>query len=645
MVAKLAREVTPMITGGSASVNDAWDTMRLAGAAAREMLVAAAAARWQVAPGACGAAGGWVTHPSGRKAHYGELAAAAARLTPSLAPRLKHPRDYTLIGSSPPRLDVEPKSTGAAQFGLDVRVPGMLYASIRMAPTIGGTWSKWVDGIAERMPGVKAVLAVDSGLAGAPQGIAVVAEHWAQAESALKALEGSITWDAGPHAGLDSAALGAQLAAALEDGSAHTFHAGGDLAAGFARAVKTVEAKYRVPYLAHATMEPQNCTARVAGGKVEVWVPTQAPTLARWIAAKAAGLDEFDVSVHTTYLGGGFGRRSEIDLVAQAVELARKLPGQAVQLIWPRTEDTAHDFYRPASACALRAGIDGEGNVTAWEQKLASGSVVDSLCAREGMVFMGAGNLIDRATHLMGSPGTPDKTNAEGASDLPYEFASQRVAAVTVKQPLPLGFWRSVGHSQNAFYVETFIDELAAAAGQDPYRFRRNLLKNHPRQLAVLDLAATRAGWGTPLAAGTARGIALHQSFGSIVAQVAEVAIVSDGQGRRPKVARVVCAIDCGVAVHPQIIAQQMESGIIFGLSAALYGEISIKAGRVEQSNFHDYRVVQMSEAPLVQTHIVPSSAHPGGMGEPATPAIAPAVCNALFALTGKPVRALPIRL
>ena len=645
LATKVAREVTPMLTGGSSSVKDAWQAMRLAGASARDMLVVAAARRFGVAPGECTVANNRVMHPSGLQASFGELVAAAAQVLPSRVPRLKDPKDYTLIGTALPRTDVPAKVTGTAQFGLDARLPDMLFASIRMSPTIGGTWEKWVAGIAETMPGVKAVVPLDPKLAGAPHGVAVIAEQWWQAESALIALEPNITWEPGAHEGLDSATIHAQFKEALESGHGNEFHSSGHLVEGFNLAARTVEAEYHVPYLAHATMEPLNCTARVDGKRVDVWSGTQSPALTRWIVASTAGVSEQDVTVHTPFLGGGFGRRIEVDLAVQAVMLAMQVPGRAVQLIWPREQDTQHDVYRPASAAYFRAGLDSQGNITAWHHKIACGSVVASLVGRLGLIFMGLGSLPQRLTLALGSTGTPDKSNAEGASDVPYEFASQRVEAVTVKSAVPLGFWRSVGHSQNAFYVEAFMDELAAAAGKDPVQFRRNLLKSHPRHLAVLDLAAAKAGWGQPMMAGMARGIALHESFGSIVAEVAEVSIIKDDRGQRPRVHRVVCAIDCGVAVNPGIIAQQMESGIVFGLTAALYGEITIKAGRVAQANFDTYDMVRMAEAPLVETHIVPSSEPPGGVGEPATPAIAPAVCNALFALTKKPIRSLPIRL
>jgi isoquinoline 1-oxidoreductase beta subunit len=645
IVAKVARQMSPMMTGGSSSVKDAWHPMRSAGAAAREMLLAAAAARFKAPVAECTARAGWVTHASGLKASFGELAADAARLTPPRVPRLKEPGEFTLIGKPVARTDIPAKVTGEAQFGLDVRLPDMLFASIRMAPNFGGSFDKWRTGIAEKMPGVKAVLPVDTDLAGAAHGVAVVAEQWWQAESALKELEPHITWNPGPHGTLDSATIYAQLKSALDSGHADVFHSSGKLAEGFAQAARTLEAEYRVPYLAHATMEPQNCTALVRNGKVDIWGGTQSPSLARWIAAQAADVKEQDVTVHTTFLGGGFGRRIELDVVAQAVTLARQVPGRPVQLIWPREQDTQHDVYRPASICRFRAGLDSQGNITAWHHKMACGSIVDSLCGRMGLVFMGGGTLPQRLTHWMGKAGTPDKSNAEGASDVPYEFTNQRVEAASVHQPVPLGFWRSVGHSQNAFNVEAFLDEVAAAANKDPLQLRRELLKKHPRALAVLNLAAEKAGWGQPLPAGRARGVALHLSFGSLVAEVAEVSIVKDGQGSRPRVHRVTCAIDCGLPVNPEIIRQQVESGVIFGLTAALYGEISLKDGRVAQANFNTYDMLRMAETPQIEVHIVPSAEVPAGVGEPATPPIAPAVCNAIFALTRQPVRSLPIRL
>ena len=626
LVRKVGRELGLMVTGGSSSVKDAWGPMRLAGASAREMLVTVAAARFRVDPAECTVADGWVRHPSGLKAHFGELAGDAARVVPNRVPRLKDPKDFVLIGKSVARKDVPDKVTGAAQFGLDVRPEGLLYAALRMAPVFGGDWTRFEMNGADSMPGVKSVLPLASGLAGATPGIAVIAKTWWQAKKAVDAL--AITWAAGPNAGTDSAQIASRFKAALDANKVASYRATGKMADGFAQAAKVVEAEYSVPFLAHATMEPQNCTARIEDGRVDVWVPTQAPSLARRIAAKVASVPQHAVTIHTTFLGGGFGRRGEVDLVVQAVELAKSTAGRPVQLIWSREEDTTHDMYRPAAVARLRAGVSGAGAIVAWENQIASGSVIRSMLGRIGFPAIG-----------------PDKTNAEGAADAPYEFANQKIEHALVESSVPLGSWRSVGHSQNAFFSEAFFDEVAAAAGQDPYKLRRSLLVKHPRHLAVLDLAATKAGWDQPPPAGTARGIALHESFGSIVAQVAEVSIVKDAKGSRPRVHRVVCAIDCGIVINPDIVAAQMESGVVFGLTAALFGEITVKGGAVEQKNFPDYPMLRMADAPRVETHIVASTAFPGGVGEPGTPPIAPALANALFKLTGKPVRSLPIRL
>jgi isoquinoline 1-oxidoreductase beta subunit len=390
-------------------------------------------------------------------------------------------------------------------------------------------------------------------------------------------------------------------------------------------AARTLEAEYRVPFLAHATLEPQNCTAWLRNGTLEIWAPTQVPSLVPWIAGKAAGVDSDRVVVHTTLLGGGFGRRGELDMVAQAAWLARHAGGRPLQFVWSREEDMQHDMYRPAAVARLRAGFDASGRLVAQVSRVASGSVVHAMIRRLGLPAFG-----------------PDRTTAEGLSDRPYEFASQRVEHLLVESPVPIGFWRSVGHSHNAFFGECFLDEIAEAAGSDPYRFRRGLLAHHPRHLAVLDLAAARAGWGTPPPQGRAQGLALHESFGSIVAQVAEVSLTRE---TRVRVHRVVCAIDCGTPIHPDIIAQQMEGGVVFGLTAALHGEITLKAGRVEQGNFPDYEMLRLADAPIVETHIVPSTEPPGGVGEPGTPPIAPAVANAVHALTGTRIRTLPIRI
>jgi isoquinoline 1-oxidoreductase beta subunit len=430
-----------------------------------------------------------------------------------------------------------------------------------------------------------------------------------------------VRWDEGDAAGLSSAAIFKELAARLDADSGHVYHESGsqDAAAG---AVQVIRAEYRAPFLAHATMEPVNCTAQVSGGKVRLWASTQVPSIAVDMAAKVAGVGRGDVSIEVMLIGGGFGRRLEVDMVAQAVAVAAGAGGRPVQLIWTREDDLRHDVYRPAAIARFSAALDAAGKVLAYDNKSVSGSIGHQYFSRS-----------------MGLPGFgPDKTTAEGEFDMQYEFANQRVAHVIADSAVALGYWRSVGHSHNAFFKESFIDELAHAAGQDGAAFRRGLLAKHPRHLAVLDAALARAGTAPT---GRAHGVALHQSFGSIVAQVAEVSV----EGAEIRVHRVVCAIDCGIAVNPNIIAQQMESAVVFGLSAALAGEITIRDGRIEQSNFHDYPVLRMAQAPRVETIIIPSAEPPEGVGEPGTPPVAPAVANAVFVLTGRRLRSLPLRL
>ncbi len=606
-------------TGGSTSVRDGWESMRIAGASAREMLVAAAAKQWQVPAGECATSNGFVSHQaSGKKATYGELAAAAAQLPAPAAPKLKDPKNYVLIGKSQQRLDIPVKVTGAAEFGLDVRVPGMVYAAIAQCPVFGGTLKSFDEAKIKSMPGVKQVVSL-------PNAVAVVADSYWRAKTALTALP--IVWDEGANAKLDSASIADQFKRDMEAGKAGTYREDGDAIAELGRAAKVIEAQYQVPFLAHATMEPINCTAQVANGGCEVWMSNQAPSLVQWIAGKTAGVETEAVVVHTPYLGGGFGRRAEMDAVVQAVTIAKELNGPAVKVVWSREEDTQHDMYRPAALAKFRAALDGDGKPIAWWNRIVGPSV--TLSFMERLVPWAASDMMQ------------DKTNAEGAAEMQYEIANLKVEHVLSRTPIPVGFWRSVGHSYNSFFKESFIDELAYAAGKDPYEFRRGLLQQHPRHRKVLETVAEKAGWGTALPKGVGRGIALHESFRSIVAQVAEVAVSEEGEVR---VKRVVCAIDCGPTVNPDTVVAQMESGIIFGLSAVLFGEITIKDGRVEQGNFPTYDMVRLAETPEIETHIIDSSAALGGVGEPGTPPIAPAVANAIFAATGKRIRQLPIR-
>lgn len=624
-VGKVARELGLVITGGSSSVKDAWGPMREAGATARAMLVAAAAELWKVRAADCRTEDGHVVHTDGRRLAYGTLAAAAATSRPGEV-RLKTPREFRLIGRPQPRRDTPAKVNGRAVFGIDVRPEGLLYAAVRMAPTIGGAVAGVDTSAVLTMPGVLRVVDFSAALgphAGAGAGVAVVAKTWWQARTAAQALP--VRWTDGAHAGLSSAGVYARFAATLDKEAGYAYHQSGDMDAvegKVAGVARTVSAEYRAPYLAHAAMEPVNCTAQIRDGKVYVWAPTQSPGFAVQAAADAGGVEVADVVLQVTMLGGGFGRRLDVDMVAQCVAVARQCGGAPVQMIWSREDDTTHDVYRPAALARFVATLDAAGNVLGYDNKSASGSVSHQFFKRN-----------------LGLPaGGPDKTTAEGEFDMQYEFANQRIRHAIVDSPVPLGYWRSVGHSHNAFFKESFIDELAHAAGKDGVAFRRGLLQRHPRHLAVLDAAVARAG-AAP--GGRAHGVALHQSFGTIVAQVAEVSV----EGTEIRVHRVVCAIDCGIAVNPNIIAQQAESGVVFGLSAALYGAVTIKDGKVEQTNFHDYPVARMNQAPVVETIIMPSAEHPEGMGEPATPPIAPAVANAVFKLTGKRLRSLPLTL
>ena len=620
---KVARELGIMFTGGSTSVKDAWPTMRAAGAVARAMLLRAAAEQWKTTAATLSTRDGMVLHPDGRRAPYGLLAQRAGALGGDIDAddvRLKPPAGFRLIGKPLPRRDAPSKVNGRAVFGIDVRPEGLLYAALRMAPVLGAGVAGFDAGKVTAMPGVEHVVDVSSVLqpfSGAGAGVAVVAKGWWQAKQAALALP--VQWTTSPHAALSSESVFAGFAKALDEESGHAYFETGsqDLAD-----TRIVQAEYRAPFLAHATMEPQNCTAQVLDGKVRLWSPTQVPSIAVDVAAKVAGVAREDVTIEVTMLGGGFGRRLETDMVAQAVAVAMRTGGRPVQLLWTREDDTGHDVYRPAALARYTARVGADGRVLAWDSKLASGAIGHQYFPRN-----------------LGLPGVgPDKTTAEGEYDLQYAIANRRSRHVTVDSVVPIGYWRSVGHSHNAFFKESFADELAHAAGQDPVAWRRALLQDHPRHLAVLDAALARAG--TP-PEGRAHGVAVHQSFGTVVAQVAEVSV----EGKEIRVHRVVCAVDCGLVVNPNIVAQQVESSVVFGLSAALAGEITFSGGQPQQTNFGDYPVLRMGQVPEVETIIVPSAEPPEGMGEPAVPPVAPAVANAVFKLTGQRLRSLPLRL
>jgi isoquinoline 1-oxidoreductase subunit beta len=612
-----------MATGGSTSVRTSWEILRKAGATARAMLVTAAAQTWGVEAAACSTRNGTVTHANHRLT-YGELAQKAATLPVPENTPLKDPKDFRILGTRVPRLDTPSKVNGTAQFGIDVRVPGMLIASIERAPVFGGKVKSFDGTAAKAVPGVRHVVQLDgtpwTGTNGAwgvgtEAGVAVVADTYWQAVQGRQALR--ITWDEGPNATLSD--IPAKLAA-LSGQAGVTAKTAGDAAAALAGAAKKIESVYTVPFLHHATMEPMNCTAfvRPGGGACEVWAPTQNQTRAQEVAAEAAGVPKEAVKVHTTLLGGGFGRRLESDFVAEAVSISKAV-NAPVKVIWSREDDTKHGFYRPATYNRLAAGLDPQNKPVAWTHHI----VAPPILTKFGPLQNGI-----------------DGTLIDGAADVPYAFPNVFVDQLAVDMAVPLGFWRSVGASQNAFVVECFMDEVAAAAGRDPYELRREMLQSKPRHLRVLELAATKAGWGTPLPPGRGRGIAIAEWEPTTCAEVAEVSVAPDGTVR---VHRVVCAVDCGPVVNADTIEAQMQGGVVFGLSAALYGEITIDKGRVQQGNFNDYPMLRVPEMPVVETHIVASTDPIGGIGEPSVPPTAPAVCNAIFAATGKRIRSLPI--
>jgi len=622
--------VGAQVTGGSTSVRAAWGPLREAGARARLMLVGAAASQWGVPPEECQTERGVVRHQaSGREAGYGTLAALAAlQPVPRQVP-LKEPRNYRLIGKAVPRLDGPDQVSGRMVFGIDAGPADALVAVVARPPVLGARLVRFDDGRTLAVPGVRQVVPIDSG-------VAVVADGYWSAYRGRAALE--IEWSESPEAGLNDEVIEARLTALVQGGGREARRDGRGGRA-FEGAVKVIEAEFGLPYLAHACMEPMNCTARVEPDRVTLWVPTQsqaAPALfnlgARRTAARVAGVDEEQVTVHTTNLGGGFGRRSESDFVAEAVQVAQAV-GAAVKVIWTREDDIRHDFFRPATRHRVRAAIDAEGRPVAWHHHVAAPAIMERFIPPfvPGVLARLAGPM----------KGGVDASSVEGARELPYAIPNIEVRYSPADIPVPVGFWRSVGHSHTAFAVECFMDELAEAAGQDPVAFRLGLLPIESRQRRVLREAAERAGWGSALPPGAGRGVAVHESFGSYAAQVAEVE-VREGKLR---VRRVVCAFDCGIVVHPEIVTQQVEGGIVFGLTAALKGRISIRDGAVVEGNFHDYPLLTMAEMPAIEVVLVPSGDAPGGVGEPATPPIAPAVANAFYAATGRRVHRLPIQL
>jgi isoquinoline 1-oxidoreductase beta subunit len=606
-------EFGSQVTGGSTSVRTEWQRLAQAGATARAMLVQAAAQTWQADPAACRTEKGQVVHPDGRKLSYGELAAKASELPVPDQVKLKDPEGYTLIGHPVHRLDSPAKINGTAIFGIDVQLPDMMVAVIARPPVFGVSLKEFNDVKAKAVPGVKAVVAV-------PAGLAVVADRFWPALQGRDALQ--VSWDEGPGATLSTGEMRRQYAA-LARTPGLPARQEGNVQAALARAAKTLEAEYEVPYLAHAPMEPLNCCVDLRPDGCDVYTGTQMQTGDRDAAARVSGLPPEKVRVHTTFLGGGFGRRATptSDFVVEAVQVAKAI-GKPVKVIRTREDDTRAGYYRPFWYDRIAAGLDAKGGLDCWRHTIVGQSIMAGT-AFAGMIKEGI-----------------DGTSVEGAADTPYAIPNILVDLHSPTQPVPVLWWRSVGHSHTAFVVESFLDEVAHAAGRDPVELRRTLLAKHPRHLGVLELAVQKAGWGKPLTDGRGMGVAVHSSFGSYVAQVAEVSVNKAGGVR---VHRVVCAVDCGRIVNPDTIAAQMESGIVFGLTAALHGAITFKDGRVEQGNFEDYPLLRLDETPEIEVHIVPSSENPGGIGEPGVPPIAPAVANALFAVSGARVRSLPL--
>ncbi len=604
------------MTGGSTSTASEWDRLRKMGAAGRIMLIAAAAKKWNVEPQSLHAEKNFVIHDaSGRRASFGSLADLAATLTPPTNVPLKDPKDFKLIGKSMRRLDTPAKVNGSAQFGLDVHFPGMMTAVVLRPPVFGGKVVSINAEKAKAVPGVKDVLAV-------PTGVAVIANGFWPAKLGRERLE--VTWDEGPNAGISTVGMREQYAS-LAKTPGLVARKLGDPAKALAGAAKTIVAEYEVPYLAHAMMEPLNCVVDLRADHCEIWTGTQFQTVDRLAAAATAGLKPEQVEIHTTLLGGGFGRRANpaSDFVVEAVQVAKaaKVP---VKVVWTREDDIRGGWYRPMWYDRMVGGVDAAGNPIAWTHTIVGQSIM------QGTMF-----------EPFGIKNGIDDSSVEGAADLLYGIPNLQVDLHTPRIGVPVQWWRSVGHSHNGFAVEAFFDELAHAGGKDPYELRRALLAKQPRMRAVLDLVARQANWGKPLPPGHGRGIATHFSFDSYVAQVAEVSVDKNGALR---VHRMVCAVDCGRVINPDSVRAQMEGGIVFGLTAALKDEITLERGRVQQRNFHDYPMLRINEAPEIEVHIVSSTENPTGVGEPGVPPVAPAVANAIFAATGKRVRKLPIR-
>ena len=608
--------INPLIgiqmTGGSTAVRGSYIRLRQAGASAREMLIGAAAQRWGVDPSSCHALKGVVVHgPSGRKLAYGKLVDAAAELPVPEKVALKAPADFKLIGTRQKRLDIAGKVDGSARYGIDSRPAGMKFAVVAASPTFGGRLLSVDEAKAMSVRGVTQVVRLDDA-------VAIVAVHTWAAKQGLAAA--APQWDAGPNANLSTDDIVAQLAAAAEQPGAVARH-DGDPDAAIAQAAQKVDAVYEQPFLAHATMEPMNCTVHMTKDGCDIWVGTQIPGRTQGAVAKLTGLKLEQIRIHNHLLGGGFGRRLEYDGTVRAVQIAEQVNGP-VQVIWTREEDIQHDMYRPYYRDRVSAGLDARGSLVGWSQHIAGSSILARYfptAIKDGI----------------------DNDGVESSANLPYGLGNIRVEWTAQEPPgIPTAFWRGVGVTRGTFVVESFVDELAAQVNQDPLAYRLALLDKNPRAAAVLRIAAERAGWGQRLPQGQGRGIALCTGFGTFIAQVVQVSVDKEGSVNPT---HVWCAVDCGIQVNPAIIEAQMQSGIIFGLSGALFGEVTIKDGRVEQTNFGDYRVLRINEAPQIDVQLVKSGEAPGGMGEPGTSCVMPALTNAIYAATGKRIRRLPV--
>jgi isoquinoline 1-oxidoreductase subunit beta len=595
------------ITGTSNSVQDAWEKLRIAGAQARTMLISAAAKRWHLEPTQCHAANGSISNARGESLTYGQVAAAAAREPVPKEVTLKSRADFQLIGKSLARIDSPGKVDGSAVFGLDVKLAGMLYAVVAQSPVLGGKVKSLDAGAAEKMPGVRRVLNTDSG-------VVVVAEHFWQALQARRVL--NITWDPGANAHLDNAAISALLRNTAAQGDGLVARADGDVAAALKSATRQFNFDYELPLLAHATMEPMNCTADVKADGCDLYVGTQVQQVAQTTAAAAAGLQPSQVRVFTTLLGGGFGRRLDVDFIPAAVE-ASKAVGAPVKVVWTREDDMTHDTYRPPALEQISGGLDAAGKLSAFKLHITSPSIT----ARMFPPVKGV-----------------DDSVVEYAINYPYDVPNVAVTYSRQEIGIDVGYMRSVSHAPNCFAIESFMDEMAAAAAKNPYDFRLALLHKNPRQQQVLRLAAERAGWGKA-PAGRHQGIAFMVGYTTQVAQVAEISIDAGVL----KVHKISCVVDCGQMVNPRIVESQIESAIIFGLSSTLWGEVTIVAGQVQQTNFNNYRVLRGNEVPEIDVHLVLSDESPGGIGEVAVALVAPAICNAIFTATGRRIRTLPI--